>query len=124
MANILIVDDEPDVLYLVEKILMKDGHAVKTADSGRNSLEMLKKGEKPDLIFMDVMMPGENGWEICRKIKENPDYKDIKVAILTIRGEEEDKKESMEYAMADMHINKPFRRDEITKSVKKLMSEN
>jgi CheY-like chemotaxis protein len=104
--TILLVDDEDDILYILTSILSKGGYTVKKASSGEECLEMLKE-ELPDLIFMDIMMPGINGWETARKIKTDPRTKDIPLLMISVLDDFEDKKRSIDYALADDHICKP-----------------
>ncbi len=120
MNEILLVDDEEDIIWLTKKILEKEGFKVKAVKNGEEALKLLKKGYKPDLILLDVMMPGTNGWEICKKIKEDEKLKKLKVAIFTIRTTEEDKAISKEVG-ADYHIDKPFDLDDFIMTVKKLV---
>jgi two-component system response regulator VicR len=121
MAKIMVVDDEPEMVFLIKKILEEGGHEVETANSGQEALDKLESGSKPDLILLDVMMPGLNGWEVSRKIKEKEDTKDIIVAMLTIKSEDEDKITSLDEGLADWHISKPFRNEELLRTVNWLL---
>jgi len=103
---ILIVDDEDDILFILKNVLSKKGYSVKEAYSGEEALELVKK-EKPDLIFMDIMMPGMDGWETAKTIKDNPQTKDIPISMLSVKSDPEDMKRSSEYAGADRHLTKP-----------------
>lgn len=120
MAKILFVDDEPDLIFLVTKMLKNDGYDVATASSGEECLSMLKK-EKPDLILLDIMMRGIDGWEVCKKIKENKRTKNIPVVMLTVRTSNDSKRKSFDYAHCDAHIDKPFAREELIVTIKKLL---
>jgi CheY-like chemotaxis protein len=104
--TILLVDDEEDILYILTSVLSKGGYTINKARSGEECLEMLK-GELPDLIFMDIMMPGINGWDTARKIKTNPRTKDIPLLMISVLDDFEDKKRSIDYALADDHLCKP-----------------
>ncbi len=119
MGEILVVDDEDDMIWLIKRILEKEGFKVRSVKSGEEALKLLKEGYKPDLILLDVMMPGMNGWELCKKIKRDKELRKLKVAIFTIRTTEEDKLISKEVG-ADYHIDKPFELDEFVSTVKKL----
>lgn len=104
--KILVVDDEQDIVKVLNTYLTKEGFKVEEAFDGGECL--LKVGEdKPDIILLDVMLPGIDGWEVCRKIKENPTTKSIFVSMLTVRGSPEDRKKSYIFAKADAHLTKP-----------------
>ncbi len=111
MARILLVDDEPEMRFITRRMLEKAGHSVVEACSGEECLARLEE-ELPDLILLDVMMPGDDGWEVCRKIKARERTRSIPVVMFTVRTEEEDIEESATSG-ADAHINKPFEREEL-----------
>ncbi len=117
MAKILVVDDEPDIVNIVERILKKHGFETIGAYGGEETLNILKK-EKPDLILLDIMMPGMDGWETARRIKENPETKDIPIVFLTVRGEEEDQEKSFAYSKANAHITKPIIEEKLVATIK------
>jgi two-component system response regulator RpaA len=119
MARILLIDDEPDIRILTRMMLEKAGHDVVEAVDGEDGMKMLAK-ERPDLILLDVMMPGIKGWEVCEKIKKDRKTRDIPVVMFTIRGSEDSVRKS--YASgADAHINKPFEIPELIDTVNKLL---
>lgn len=110
--KIMVVDDDPDVIYVLENILSRYGCEVVGVTDSKKCVETVKK-EMPDLIFLDVMMPDVNGWEICKKLKEDPATSGIFVSMLTVRREDEDIKKSFEYAGANKHLCKPINLTEI-----------
>ncbi|MBI5253434.1 MAG: response regulator [Euryarchaeota archaeon] len=116
----MVVDDEPDIRYLLRKMLEKEGYEVTEARDGRECLEKLKK-ERPDLILLDIMMPGMFGWEVSKRIKEDEATKSIPVAMLTVRTSEEDKVKSLEESLADWHISKPMDREKLMETIKWLL---
>ena len=87
MKKIMIVDDEPDILFSVKCGLedFADEYIVSGAGSGHECFELLKKGQIPDLILLDVMMPEMNGWDVFTKLKENPEWREIPVVFLTAK---------------------------------------
>ena len=101
-------------------MLEKEGHKVTTAKDSSECFEAIKR-EKPDLILMDVMMPNDNGWETCKKIKEDEKTQDILVAMFTVRTSGDSIEKSYKYAKADSHINKPFDRKELLETVKNIL---
>ncbi len=123
MAKILLVDDEPEIVYLTRMMLEKEGHEMLVATDSAECFEILKE-EKPDLILMDIMMPGDDGWETCKKIKEDEKTKDIPVAMFTVRSSEDSVKKSFRYSRADTQINKPFKREDVLDKIKGLLEKS
>lgn len=116
MSKILVIDDEPDIVYLVRLILEKEGYVVVEANSGTQGLEVAKN-EKPDLILLDVMMPDMLGWEVSKKLKEDKALEKIPIAMLTVKSSAEDKLKSLDEASADWHIAKPIDREKLLSTV-------
>ena len=104
MPRILIVDDEPEMLRGLEDNLQFEGYQTVTAGDGRKGLA-LALSEAPDLILLDVMMPGMSGWDLCREIRQRG--LDVPVIMLTARGEEVDRVLGLELG-ADDYVTKPF----------------
>ncbi len=107
MSRIMVVDDEKDILFVIGKILEKNGHEALKVESGEEAMEILKS-ETPDLILLDVMMPGLDGWEVCSKVKSNEKLKNIPVVMLTAKTSDEDKLKALEECGANWHISKPI----------------
>jgi len=114
---ILVVDDDPDALEIVGTFLESRGYRVATAPDGRQALAKVEE-LRPDLVLLDVMMPGMDGWEVCRLIKNHPEYGDTRVVMLTARGEFADKQEGLRCG-ADDYIVKPIRLDELGRKVER-----
>jgi len=106
MKTILIVDDIADNLKLLKELLTRDNYLVKAANNGKRCLEIVKKS-KPDLILLDIMMPDMNGYEVCKKLKENADTKDIPVIFVTAKGDIDDETYGFEVGAVD-YISKPI----------------
>jgi len=104
--KILIVDDEPDIREVLEIRLMAAKYDVITASNGEECLRKAEEG-MPDLILLDVMMPGMNGFEVCKRIKEGDKTKDIPVIMLTVLSQEQDLSKGLEEG-ASCFISKPF----------------
>lgn len=104
--NILIVDDEEDILKLVEYNLMQEGYHTKTSAFGEEALK-LARAEHPDLIVLDLMLPGIDGLDICKLLKSDSETASIPVLMLTAKGEESDIVKGLELG-ADDYITKPF----------------
>jgi len=120
MAKIMVVDDESDMRFMVRKILENEGHEVIEAESGNIALEKLKE-VKPVLIILDVMMPGLDGWDVCKKIRENKETENIIVTMLTVKSTDADKVASFDEGLADWHISKPFKKNRFVKTVNWLL---
>jgi DNA-binding response OmpR family regulator len=88
--KILVIDDDPDILELLEYNLKKEGYSVVTAPSGLNAMWGLEEDERPDVILLDLMMPTLDGYELCRYLKSSDDFKDIPVLIVSAKGSRED----------------------------------
>ena len=118
MAKILIADDEPKIRKLVSDFLTKFGYeSVETEDGDETYSYFLNNSSSIDLIILDIMMPGLNGWKVCEKIRE---VSDVPVIMLTARGEEFD--ELMGYESgADDYVTKPFRPTVLMKRIEALL---
>lgn len=116
--KILIVDDEPYMRILMEQALedfIDKDVTIFTAENGVKAIEVIKK-EKPDLVFLDIMMPEMDGYDVCSKVKKDADLKNTYIILLTARGQEIDKKTGMECGAND-YITKPFDPDVIIGTV-------
>jgi two-component system phosphate regulon response regulator PhoB len=104
--KILIVEDEEEIRELVAYNLVKQGYKVTPADSGEEGLRQVRS-ERPDLIVLDLMLPGVDGLEVCRTLKRDPDTETIPLVMLTAKGEEADIVSGLELG-ADDYLTKPF----------------
>jgi two-component system alkaline phosphatase synthesis response regulator PhoP len=104
--TILVVDDEEDILELLEYNLAKEGYRVHRVTSGEKALEATRD-HQPDMILLDLMLPGLNGLEVCKRLKGNPRSAHIPIVMLTAKGEEADVVLGLELG-ADDYITKPF----------------
>ena len=105
-TTILVVDDTPDNLALMSSLL-KDDYKVKVANGGEKALKIAASDSPPDLILLDIMMPGMDGYEVCRRLKRDPETMNIPVIFLTARSEMEDEKKGLELGAVD-YITKPI----------------
>lgn len=105
--KILLVDDEPDILEFISYNLKKEGYKVYTALSGDKAIEIANE-KNPDLIVLDIMMPGIDGVEVCRQLRSKKIFKDTLIVFLTARGEDYSEIAGFE-AGADDYITKPIR---------------
>jgi DNA-binding response OmpR family regulator len=116
---ILVVDDEEDVAETIQRSLRRVGHEVLVTHRGADALQVARQ-RCPDLIILDIMMPGMNGIEVCRHMRANPQLAPIPILFLTARGEIADKIEGFE-AGADDYLVKPFDLRELELRVKALL---
>jgi len=118
--NILIVDDTPANLRLLSTILTKNGYQVKALKGGQMAIDALK-ASRPDLILLDIMMPDIDGYEVCQKLKANPQTCEIPVIFLSALNETVDKVRAFEVGGVD-YIGKPFNLQEVLIRVKKQLA--
>ena len=113
--TILVADDDIEILALVTRHLRRMDATILEASDGEEALKVARR-EKPDLVVLDVMMPGMSGWEVCRAIREDASLTDTGVIMLTGIGERLNEMTSPLYG-ADDHLDKPFDFDELDKRV-------
>ena len=107
--KILIVDDEAHIRMLIEQTLEEledEGVEFLTAENGEIALEIIQQ-EKPQLVFLDVMMPKMNGMDVCKKVKKELGLDDVYIALLTAKGQELHRQKGQEVG-ADVYMTKPF----------------
>lgn len=122
MPKILIVDDEPHIRILIEQTLEEledDGVDFAITDNGEDAFEIIKE-ERPDLVFLDVMMPRMNGFEVCSRVKNELGLKEVYIIMLTAKGQEFDKVKGVE-AGADTYMTKPFNPDDLLEKAREVL---
>ena|SRR3989338_2740401 len=115
---ILVVEDDTDVRANIKLYLDSIGYTCWEASDGAEALELTQR-KQPDLILLDIMLPRINGYQVCKKLKENEKYKNIPIIMLTAKIEREDK-EWGEKMGVDAYVTKPFDLDELQKMIDKL----
>jgi two-component system, OmpR family, phosphate regulon response regulator PhoB len=105
-ARILVVEDERDIAALVAYHLTKEGYRVRTAEGGHEALQAAR-AEKPDLMILDLMLPGFSGYEVLQEMRRRPDLMEVPVVVLTARRDEADRVKGLELG-ADDYVTKPF----------------
>ncbi|MFO7726977.1 MAG: response regulator [Desulfonatronovibrio sp.] len=122
--KILIVDDEVHVRMLLEQTLeeLEEDYLVEiiTSGDGAEALELIRT-EVPDLVFLDVMMPQMNGYEVCRVVSGEPGLEKVKIVLLTAKGQEIDRKQGLEHG-AFKYMTKPFDPDEILEMSRRFLN--
>lgn len=117
--RILIVEDEESLLKLESILLSSKGYQVVGATDGRAAMDELNRS-KPDLVLLDIMLPGMDGFEVCRLIKENPDTSHIPVVMLSARKNRQDIQRGGEVG-ADAYVTKPFKSAKIVEIIESLL---
>ena len=121
MGNkILIVEDEPNIVVPLQFIMKENGYDVTVAFSGEEAVDAIEKS-KPDLILLDIMLPGMDGFELCQMIRQKPGWEDISIIFLTALGREADMAKGMALD-ADAYITKPFSNKHVVEKVGELIN--
>ncbi|MFA5199200.1 MAG: response regulator, partial [Candidatus Omnitrophota bacterium] len=118
-VNILIVEDEKDIIKMLEYNLKKEGFKVSDTRDGESALEEARRGH-PDIILLDLMLPGIDGLEVCKSLKNDPKTSSIPVIMLTAKSQESDKIVGLELG-ADDYITKPFSPRELIARIKAVL---
>lgn len=121
MARVLIVDDEPNILLSLDYLLRKNKHEVLVARNGTEALDILLNADT-EIVLLDIMMPDVDGYEICKRIKEDPKTNHIKVIFLSAKSKKTDIEKGLSLG-ADMYLLKPFSNKEIVERIKQLEDE-
>jgi DNA-binding response OmpR family regulator len=117
--TILVVDDDPEIVTMLSLRLGKRGYRVVSATDGNAALAAASR-ERPDLVVLDVMMPGKTGWEVARNLRHDPVTEHVKIVMLTAIGEQVNEMTSPLYG-ADAHIDKPFEFDTLENTIANLL---
>ena len=119
--EILIVDDEPDVVVPIQFLMEQQGYFVMVAERGEDALDLIYQ-YKPDLVILDILLPGIDGYEVCEIIRLDPSFRNVKIIFLTARDREVDIAKGLSLG-ADAYITKPFSNTELVAKVKELLEE-
>lgn len=114
---IMIVEDSPTDRHIAEHVCTDNGYKVITTDQGEQAITMAAK-HKPDLILLDVILPKQNGFQVCRQLKKNPETQDIKVILVTSKSQPSDKFWGMKQGAVD-YIFKPYRDSDLLTAIEK-----
>jgi DNA-binding response OmpR family regulator len=117
--EILIVDDEPNVVMPIQFLMEQQGYRVMIAERGEDALDLIYQ-YKPDLVLLDIMLPGIDGYEVCEILRLNPNYRNIKIIFLTAKGREVEIAKGLALG-ADAYITKPFSNIELVATVKEIL---
>lgn len=118
--KLMVVDDDHDLNFIIKIVLEQAGYKIVSYFDAESALKNIK-GEKPDIVMLDVMMPGMNGFEACKRIKTDPETSGITVIMLTARGMKEDIEMAMQNK-ADLFMTKPFDNDYLIQKINEFLS--
>lgn len=117
--KVLIADDEPNIVISLEFLLRREGYEVVVAQDGVQALAVVR-AERPDLAILDVMMPHRNGFEVCQDLRQDPEFKDLRIMMLTAKGRDTEVSKGLALG-ADVYMTKPFSTRELIAKVKALI---
>ncbi len=119
--KILVVDDEPNIVLSLEFLMKQQGYAVRSAVDGDSAMKEVER-DPPDIVLLDVSMPGRSGFEVCEAIRANPAWNQMRILIVTGKGRDEDREKGLSLG-ADDYVIKPFETQNIVAKVKELLGE-
>lgn len=119
--KVLIVDDEPNIVTALEFLLRRSGYDVRLATNGAEALEQVA-AYRPDVVLLDVMMPVKSGYEVCQKIREQPELAPIRIVMLSAKGGEAEINKGLSLG-ADLYITKPFSTQELVAAIDRLFEQ-
>ena len=117
--KVLIADDEPNIVISLEFLLRREGYEVVVAQDGIEALAQVR-AERPDMAILDVMMPRRNGFEVCQDLRQDPEFKDLRIMMLTAKGRDTEVSKGLALG-ADVYMTKPFSTRELIAKAKALM---
>jgi len=117
--KILLADDEPNIVISLEFLLRREGYEVVVAHDGAEALAQVR-AERPDMAILDVMMPRRNGFEVCQDLRQDPEFKDLRIMMLTAKGRDTEVSKGLALG-ADIYMTKPFSTKDLIAKVKALI---
>ncbi len=118
-ASILVADDEPNIVLSLEFVLKQAGFRVRTVADGEAALTAIAE-EPPDLVLLDVMIPGRDGYAVCQEIRANPGWQSIRIIMLTAKGGDVQREKGLSLG-ADDYVTKPFSPRELVKRIRRML---
>jgi len=117
--KVLIVDDEPGIIVALQFLMEQNGYATMVAFSGEEAMEAVAR-HRPNLILLDIMLPVVDGFEVCQRVRENPEWNDIRIVLVTALGSEANVTKGLDLG-ADAYITKPFSNADLVAKVRELL---
>ena len=118
-ASILVADDEPNIVLSLEFLLKQAGFRVRTVSDGEAALAAIAQ-EPPDLVLLDVMIPGRDGYAVCQEIRSNPAWRGMRIIMLTAKGGDIQREKGLSLG-ADDYVTKPFSTRELVERVRRIL---
>lgn len=118
-ASVLVVDDEPNIVLSLEFLLKQAGFRVRMASNGEAALAAIAE-DPPDLVLLDVMIPGRDGYAVCQAIRANPAWQGVRVLMLTAKGSEIQREKGLSLG-ADDYVTKPFSTRELVDRIRRML---
>ncbi len=117
--EVLVVEDEANIALSLEFLMEQAGYRVRTAADGASAMDAIE-ASCPDLVLLDVNMPKMNGYEVCERIRENPDWSGVRIIMLTAKGRDVEREKGLALG-ADDYITKPFATTDVVSKVRELL---
>ena len=114
--RVLIVEDEPNIVLSLEILLRRAGYETASTGDGEEAMELIRR-TRPDVVLLDIMLPKQNGYEVCRSVKSEPTLSSIPIIMLTAKGQEVEMLKGLELG-ASAYIAKPFGNAEVLEAVR------
>ena len=118
-ASILVADDEPNIVLSLEFLLKQAGFRVRTVSDGEAALAAIAQ-EPPDLVLLDVMIPGRDGYAVCQEIRSNPAWRGMRIIMLTAKGGDIQREKGLSLG-ADDYVTKPFSTRALVERVRRML---
>jgi DNA-binding response OmpR family regulator len=118
--KVLIADDEPNIVTALEFLLKRAGYEVRSATNGEEALALVESYQ-PDLVLIDIMMPGKSGYEVCQRMRERPEWRHIKIVMVTAKGREAEVSKGLSLG-ADLYVTKPFSTQDLIAAIDRLLA--
>jgi len=122
IRKVLIADDEPNIVTALEYLLRRNGYDVRVATNGEEALALVET-YVPDVVLLDIMMPVKSGYEVCQRMRQRSEWRDIKIVMLSAKGREAEVSKGLSLG-ADAYVTKPFSNRELIAQVAQLLGEN
>ncbi|MGF1560638.1 MAG: response regulator transcription factor [Geminicoccaceae bacterium] len=120
--SVLIVDDETSITLSLRHLMQREGYDVRVAADGEQALAEIT-ADPPDLVLLDVMIPKRDGYDVCQTVRNNPDWQNVKIIMVTAKGREVELEKGLALG-ADAYVTKPFSTRDLAAQVRRMIGEN